>query len=947
MITLLRLALLFEVANAAYLAAFDAATIFYHVQVVAHVATGLLLVIALVLRGRREFAGRWKAAGAANRAARASLVLIAASGTLSIGTALVLTVSGTSAPYRPLLLLHIGSSVLALVGVAAWSASRGHGARARRTWILLGLALAFPLGVRGYRLVVPPHVATIENPPLPPLSAHEEGGGEESPFFPSSAETVGNRLIPSDFFLESKACGNRNCHPDITAQWESSMHHFSSFNNQWYRKSIEYMQEVVGTTPSKWCGGCHDQAVLLTGKMDVPMREQIDTPEAQAGIGCLGCHSVVHVSDTMGQGGYVLEYPAMHRLVASDNRVLNLLHDYMVRLDPGPHKSTLLKPFHRSSPAEFCSACHKVHLDEPVNHYRWIRGFDEYGAWQGSGVSGQGARSFYYPEQPQDCSDCHMPLVPSEDQGNIDGFVHSHRFPAANTAVPSANRDEEQLEATRRFLTSGILTVDIFAAIEGGAPSRSEGDRSSEGSSARRDRERLAGSDAGPQITDPAPAAVAPLDRAAPFMRLGGSYRIDVVARTRSIGHFFPGGTVDAFDVWLELKVEDANGRVLYWSGYVEDGGQGPLEAAAHRYGSLMIDQHGNRINKRNAWAARALVYARLIPPGAADVGRFRLAIPDDARGPLTLTARMKHRKFSWWNTQFSYAGVRDPSVTEFAVSPHFDDGPFVFTGDTSDVSGAIKEVPVLPITVLAEDRVTLDLVGEGEGPVTPPSPQAFDRERWNDYGIGMLLQGDLASAKRAFERVMALDPGYADGFVNAGRVLVREGDHDAAVPLLERALSLDPQIASGHYFLALALKARGRYDEALTHLRAAADRFPRDRVVRNQIGRILFLQRLHREAIAEYETTLSVDPEDLTAHYNLMLCYRALGDEDRERLHETLYVRFKVDESAQEITGPYRRRNPEDNLERQPIHEHLNRYSGSPRAGDRRARTQRGASLR
>jgi len=24
------------------------------------------------------------------------------------------------------------------------------------------------------------------------------------------------------------------------------MHHFSSFNNQWYRKSIEYMQEVAG-----------------------------------------------------------------------------------------------------------------------------------------------------------------------------------------------------------------------------------------------------------------------------------------------------------------------------------------------------------------------------------------------------------------------------------------------------------------------------------------------------------------------------------------------------------------------------------------------------------------------------------------------------------------------------------------------------------------------------
>ena len=29
--------------------------------------------------------------------------------------------------------------------------------------------------------------------------------------------------------------------------------------------------------------------------------------------------------------------------------------------------------------------------------------------------------------------------------------------------------------------------------------------------------------------------------------------RVDVVVRTRKIGHFFPGGTVDAFDVWLEF----------------------------------------------------------------------------------------------------------------------------------------------------------------------------------------------------------------------------------------------------------------------------------------------------------------------------------------------------------------------------------------------------------
>jgi hypothetical protein len=97
--------------------------------------------------------------------------------------------------------------------------------------------------------------------------------------------TIGDRTVPTTSSSSPSACGNKGCHPDITTQWDSSMHHFSSFNNQWYRKSIEYMQDVVGTKSSKWCGGCHDMAVLLTGD-GPPHREQIDTPRRRPGIGC-------------------------------------------------------------------------------------------------------------------------------------------------------------------------------------------------------------------------------------------------------------------------------------------------------------------------------------------------------------------------------------------------------------------------------------------------------------------------------------------------------------------------------------------------------------------------------------------------------------------------------------------------------------------------------------
>src|SRR5439155_394187 len=176
--------------------------------------------------------------------------------------------------------------------------------------------------------------------------------------------------IPSKYFMKSDAC--QRCHADIYKQWDSSMHHFSSFNNQWYRKSIEYMQDVAGVRSSKWCAGCHDPALLYSGLFDTPIKQIVDRPEARAGLGCLMCHSIVEVKSTMGQGDFFLEYPKLHELAASENPFVRKLHDFVVRLNPEPHRRTFLKPFMRADTAEFCSSGHKVHLDVLVNRYRWI-----------------------------------------------------------------------------------------------------------------------------------------------------------------------------------------------------------------------------------------------------------------------------------------------------------------------------------------------------------------------------------------------------------------------------------------------------------------------------------------------------------------------------------------------------------------------------------------------
>jgi hypothetical protein len=76
-----------------------------------------------------------------------------------------------------------------------------------------------------------------------------------------------------------------------------------------------------------------------------------------------------------------------------------------------------------------------------------------------------------------------------------------------------------------------------------------------------------------------------------------------------------------------------------------------------------------------------------------------------------------------------------------------------------------------------------------------------------------------------------------------------------------------------------------------------------------------------------------------LQAHYNLMLCYSGVGDEARANQHKDRYLRFKADESSQAITGPYRQAHPEDNNERQPIHEHVSVALSQPvRSGKRAA---------
>src|SRR5262249_5589245 len=151
----------------------------------------------------------------------------------------------------------------------------------------------------------------------------------------------------------------------------------------------------------------------------------------------------------------------------------------------------------------------------------------------------------------------------------------------------------------------------------------------------------------------------------------------------------------------------------------------------------------------------------------------YRVHIPENAGSKITFHARLWYRKFAWWNTQFAFAGKPDPAHPDL-LTKDYDDRIVTFTAPLEGVSAKEAKIPDVPTVEIAENEITLPVVAHSAPPLAPATKlQPADWQRWNDYGIGLFLQGDLKAAQAAFAKVTEIDPKNPDGWVNLGRVAV------------------------------------------------------------------------------------------------------------------------------------------------------------------------------
>ncbi|MBI1983728.1 MAG: hypothetical protein HYS61_05985, partial [Acidobacteria bacterium] len=219
------------VANSAYLAAFGDPNILYVANSLIHPVLGIVVAVLFAIYLSRH-GEDW--AGSAGRIS----VLLLALGTVFGG---YLMVAGMTRPNAWALYAHVSLTIVGLFLLLVHLRDRIlQGATAllqawRWSVVVIAASAAFYVAAVVYHRLHPNPNYTVRNPATPPLSMEGEGGGAASFMFPSSAQTPDGKPIDSTFFMNSESC--KKCHEDIYNQWFSSMHHFASFNNQWYRKS--------------------------------------------------------------------------------------------------------------------------------------------------------------------------------------------------------------------------------------------------------------------------------------------------------------------------------------------------------------------------------------------------------------------------------------------------------------------------------------------------------------------------------------------------------------------------------------------------------------------------------------------------------------------------------------------------------------------------------------
>ncbi len=416
--------------------------------------------------------------------------------------------------------------------------------------------------------------------------------GKDRPFAPSLVRTATNWAYDPSTLADSTGCGRTGCHYDILREWEPSAHRYAS-SDAAFQAVQRIMLEDTGPESTRYCAGCHDPIALFSGSKNVNV-EGLTSVGADDGVSCIVCHSITQ-TDIRGNADYTITQPVRYVGEGHEGGLSEWISDFLIRAYPGQHKADYTKPLYKT--AEYCAACHKQFIDEEVNQIGWVQLQNQYDNWRKSRWYHEGD-----PKKTVTCRECHMPLLSSTDpaagdegdynRSTSDGKHRSHRFLAANQVMPLLMKlpgAEEHVKLTEAWLRGEIEVPEIADKWTSGPVIR---------------------------IDLTAPEQVKP----------GEDVQVRVVLTNNKTGHGFPTGPLDIIRSWVEIKVTDDRGNLVYEIGRPDE--KGFMDEEAMVFKADGIDRYGNDIDRHNLWEMVGARFKRAIFPGMSDSEIFSFTCP-------------------------------------------------------------------------------------------------------------------------------------------------------------------------------------------------------------------------------------------------------------------------------------------------------------------------------
>ena len=644
--------------------------------------------------------------------------------------------------------------------------------------------------------------------------------GKDKPSLPGNASVEGNDFIQPGAFPKAAYCAH--CHEQAYSQWRQALHS-NSFRTPFYRTSVNILPRTAGIEFTRHCDSCHNPIGVLGGAMT--QNSKVNREFDEDGLTCTTCHSIQQVKSTEGNGGFVMGVPAV-MVDENGKRIPGEVPYEEILKYPKRHSQAVMKELYRTP--EFCAACHKANLPNPLNDYKFIRAFTAFDEWQNSKFSKRNPLTFYSADFTT-CQKCHMmrvpALAPPQEYGAKQGTFASHRWLAGNTAVPFYYGFDEQLQKTVEFLQSGMyLNVDLFAIKK------------------RSTDEMIA-------PVGSTPFQLAPSD----------TLQTMVVIQNKNIGHSLIPEVRDLYEAWVEFTVKDGDGKEIYHSGFLKPDGM--IDERAHSFTNRPVNVDGDFVDNHKVWTIHSVAYDNTVQAGRSVLVRYEFRIPNNVKGALTVTARVnyRHLRQSYLNNVLGEDHPAYPVVEIVSRSR------VLKLGDNPPTAADPKDNPDwmrwnnLGIAYL--DQFQYADAMDAFSHVVKLRPDYADG--YTNIGLTNISWEKYGSARASLEKALTLSPDNARALYYLALVERREGNCDAEVGDLQKVVRQYPQSRDARRELGISYYQQHKPEEARQQFEALQAIDPDDIAAHYNLA-ILYGRMGMKEKAAEQSAlfvTKKVDP--------------------------------------------------------------------------------------